>query len=400
MKAKEWTAVLLSHEYPPYIFGGVATYTKQLAEWLSNNGWRVFVIAGKVSVIEKIKIEKHSDKLIIVRVYFPEIPPRWLFYAFPARNILRRLLESKIDTILSNNPLTWITLNNLQTRAKIATFFHGSIYALLAFFHYITSKDIRKISPEELIYYNEISLINLLTKKDLSISNIPIFVAKHVKMEFENIYKDVIGNKKKHEVVIYPGIDYDNLVKLRMNLEKTEKSKVVIAYVGRLYYTKGITHSVKVAEFLAGEGYGKEVELWIFGNGPLEGWLKKYSCKKKIDHIVKYYGFVERSRLLTLLAKHVDVLLHPSLYEGAPISVMEAQALGIPVVTYDLPWVREFVFNGVNGYTARYPDIARLSENIFNALKLNSNNIITYAKKYDREMSFSTLENLIIETLA
>jgi glycosyltransferase involved in cell wall biosynthesis len=394
MKAKEWTAVLLSHEYPPYIFGGVATYTKQLAEWLSNNGWRVFVIAGKASIVEKIKIEKHSDKLTIIKVYFPEIPPRWLFYALPAKNILRRLLKSKIDVILSNNPLTWLALNNLKTKAKIITFFHGSIYSLLAFFHYVSLKDIRKINPEELMYYNEISLINYLTKKDLSISDISIFVAKHVMMEFGNIYKDIIGGNEHREAVIYPGIDYDTLVRLRLNLGRIEKSKIVIAYVGRLYYTKGLTHAVKVAEYIAREGYEKEVELWIFGNGPLKYWLKKYIRRKRIDNIVRYYGIVERSRLLSLLAKHVDVLLHPSLYEGAPISVMEAQALGIPVVTYDLPWACEFVFEGVNGYTAPYPDIARLSENIFKVLKLNSNNITTFARKYDRKISFESMKNL------
>jgi glycosyltransferase involved in cell wall biosynthesis len=396
MKAKEWTAVLLSHEYPPYIFGGVATYTKQLAEWLSNNGWRVFVIAGKASIVEKIKIEKHSDKLTIIKVYFPEIPPRWLFYALPAKNILRRLLKSKIDVILSNNPLTWLALNNLKTKAKIITFFHGSIYSLLAFFHYVSLKDIRKINPEELMYYNEISLINYLTKKDLSISDISIFVAKHVMMEFGNIYKDIIGGNEHREAVIYPGIDYDTLVRLRLNLGRIEKSKIVIAYVGRLYYTKGLTHAVKVAEYIAREGYEKEVELWIFGNGPLKYWLKKYIRRKRIDNIVRYYGIVERSRLLSLLAKHVDVLLHPSLYEGAPISVMEAQALGIPVVTYDLPWACEFVFEGVNGFTAPYPSIAQLSENIFKALKLNENRIITHAKIYDIKISFELLKNILI----
>ena len=56
---------------------------------------------------------------------------------------------------------------------------------------------------------------------------------------------------------------------------------------------------------------------------------------------------MERSRLL--LAKYVDILLHPSLHEGAPLAVMETQALGIPTVAFDLPWSTEFVIKGTNG---------------------------------------------------
>jgi len=106
---------------------------------------------------------------------------------------------------------------------------------------------------------------------------------------------------------------------------------------------------------------------------------------------------VERSRVLSLLAKYVDVILHPSLYEGAPLAVMEAQALGIPTVTFDLPWSTEFIINGINGYRAPYPDIHRLGEAILKAKELDPDKVALPAKRFDREVSFRVIESLLDE---
>jgi len=109
--------------------------------------------------------------------------------------------------------------------------------------------------------------------------------------------------------------------------------------VGRLYYIKGIVHAVKAAvEALLHNLNVKDAELWIFGKGPLEQWIKYYVRRNRdLRNRVKLFGFIERDKLITLLAGYVDVLLHPSLCEGVLIAIMEAQALGIPVVAYDLP---------------------------------------------------------------
>lgn len=43
-------------------------------------------------------------------------------------------------------------------------------------------------------------------------------------------------------------------------------------------------------------------------------------------------------------------LLLPSLWEGHPLSVIEAMQLGIPVIASDVPGTREIVVNGETGY--------------------------------------------------
>jgi glycosyltransferase involved in cell wall biosynthesis len=402
MDERHKTVILLSHEYPPYVFGGVAMYSKQVAEWLSNNGWKVFVVSGKADVSKRVNIERVGNKLTIIRVYFPEIPPRWLLYAMVVRNYLEKLLHRHDAVILSNSPLTWLItrkLRKLGESMKRVTIFHGSIYSLLAFFQYVSRSDIRKLSLEELAYYAEIPLYNYLIKKDLLISDHYIFVSRHVAMEYKQLYSDLSKDIDYRGAVIYPGIEYEYLAKLRQNVKRVKKGKIVIAYVGRLYYTKGITHAVKVIEYLVKERREKDVTLWIFGRGPLESWLNQYIKRKELATHIKYFKFVERTMLLRLLAKYVDVLLHPSLYEGAPLAVMEAQSLGIPVITFDLPWTQEFILQRINGYKARYSDITQLSKYLIKATEIEQEKVISTAKRYDRKISFSTLENLLIESL-
>jgi len=166
---------------------------------------------------------------------------------------------------------------------------------------------------------------------------------------------------------------------------------------------KGVIHAIRAVEALSHELNIKDVELWIFGKGPLEYWVKHYIGKR--EHLkcrVKLFGFVKRAKLLTLLAKYVDVLIHPSLYEGAPLAIMEAQALGIPVVTYDLPWTSEFIINELNGLKARYPSITELAYNILKASKLSRDKISSIAEIYDGSRNFRILEeslhNIVLGT--
>jgi len=391
---KRETLVLLSHEYPPYGFGGAATFSKQVAEWLSERGWRVIAIVGRASVRERVSISRVSDRLTVVRLYFPEIPPRWLFYAKLVRSYVERLAEKGCRVILSNNPLTGLAVpKNIRNSLHVITVFHGSVYSLLSLVYYAPLADITKISPPELAYYSEVPLIKYLTEKDLLLSDTYVFVAKHVMKEFENIYADLAKDIRNKGVIMYPSIEYSRLANLRKNVEKVDIGKIIVAFVGRLYYTKGVVHAIRVVKALSHELNIKDVELWIFGKGPLEYWVKH--CIRKREDLkggVKFFGFVERSKLLTLLAKYVDVLIHPSLYEGAPLAIMEAQALGIPVVTFDLPWTSEFIVNELNGLKARYPSITELAYNILKASKLNRDEISSIAKIYDRARNFRILE--------
>lgn len=89
-------------------------------------------------------------------------------------------------------------------------------------------------------------------------------------------------------------------------------------------------------------------KLLIVGVGPEEKNLKVFSQKLKIEGQVEFVGelFDEVPTFLSSL----DLFVHPSIYEGGgPTAVLEAMAAGVPVVTSDLPEIRETITHGKNG---------------------------------------------------
>jgi glycosyltransferase involved in cell wall biosynthesis len=388
MSKIEKSLMLVTHEYPPYVFGGVAIYSHKLAEWLSTRGWTVYVITGRAGLKEGVTIQRRG-RIVVIRIYFPNIPPRWVFYAKLAERHVAKLIKRGIRLALSNSPLTGLlpVLRNAVT----FTVYHGSSYSVLPFFENFRHA-LNTATPGELPLYMGYPALKTWMRQDLLYSNYNIFIARHVKSETDWLYPDLAPKISRSSIVAYPGIEYNQLSRLKEHNRRTEKTKTVVAFVGRLYFTKGITYAVEAVRSLVEMGE-RHIKFWVFGTSPLQKWLFKQSRAIPI----RYFGFVERSRLLSLLAKYVDVLLHLSLYEGAPLAVMEAQALGIPTVTFDLPWSTEFIINGINGYRAPYPDVHRLGEAVLKAKELNRDKVALLAKRFDREVSFLVVEKVLEE---
>jgi glycosyltransferase involved in cell wall biosynthesis len=384
----EKSLMLITHEYPPYIFGGIAIYSYQLAEWLSTRGWTVYVITGRAGLKEGVAIQRRG-RIVVIRIYFPNIPPRWAFYAKFAERHIAKLIQRGIRLVLSNSPLTGLL--PVLRDAVTFTVYHGNSYAVLPFFQNFWHA-LKTVKPGELPLYMGYPALETWIRRDLLYSSFNIFIARHVKSEVEWLYPDLAPKISRSSVVAYPGIEYNQLSLLKEHNRRTEKTKTVVAFVGRLYFTKGITYAVEAVRSLV-ETSERHIEFWVFGTGPLQKWLIKQS--KAIP--IRYFGFVERSMLLSLLAKYVDVLLHPSLYEGAPLAVMEAQALGIPTVTFDLPWSTEFIINGINGYRVPYPDVHRLGEAVLKAKELDPDKVALLAKRFDRDVSFRVVESVLEE---
>ena len=89
---------------------------------------------------------------------------------------------------------------------------------------------------------------------------------------------------------------------------------------------------------------GDNVELWLFGDehesgGPANVWAKQQS----LDTGIRFVGHIPYMQCLTTLAESVDVLVHPSLEESQCMAVIEAMAMGLPVIAGKfsgaIPWV-------------------------------------------------------------
>ena len=120
--------------------------------------------------------------------------------------------------------------------------------------------------------------------------------------------------------------------------------------IARMLYDKGIGQYVEAARVLK-EKYGDSVELCLLGfldvNNPSA--VSKQDMQSWIDEgIVNYLGTSDNVE--QEIAK-VDCMVLPSYYrEGVPKSLLEAGAMGKPIVTTDNVGCRETVDDGINGF--------------------------------------------------
>lgn len=120
--------------------------------------------------------------------------------------------------------------------------------------------------------------------------------------------------------------------------------------IARMLYDKGIGHYVEAARELKAK-YGNTVEFRLLGfldvNNPSA--VSKQDMQSWVDEgIVNYLG---TSDSVEKEIAQVDCMVLPSFYrEGVPKSLLEACAMGKPIVTTDNVGCRETVDDGINGY--------------------------------------------------
>jgi len=140
------------------------------------------------------------------------------------------------------------------------------------------------------------------------------------------------------------------------------KGRVKIILVARMLWDKGVGEFVEASIMLKQQGV--EADFILVGSVDL-GNPKSISVKqlKEWDKlsVIKWLG--ERADIAQLLTKsHIVVL--PSYREGLPKSLLEAAAIGRPIVTTDVPGCREVVKDGENGFLVPIKNSKKLSETI------------------------------------
>jgi len=112
---------------------------------------------------------------------------------------------------------------------------------------------------------------------------------------------------------------------------KKEYSCKSWVYVGALYESKGVMNLLKTFNHFTAN-YEADAQLTLIGGGPLEEWIKRYSRRNRIDHLVDIRGPVRREDLAEIFSTK-DLMVHLSPYETFGIVSLEAIASGLPVVS-------------------------------------------------------------------
>lgn len=105
------------------------------------------------------------------------------------------------------------------------------------------------------------------------------------------------------------------------------------------------------------------VKFLVKGTGPLEASIRRLAKRLKIDDVVRFVGPVRYREVPRYLAA-ADIYVSTSFTDSTSVSLLEAMACALPVVTTDIAGNREWIRNGFNGLLYPSSDHRSLAERI------------------------------------
>lgn len=155
---------------------------------------------------------------------------------------------------------------------------------------------------------------------------------------------------KTKSTVLYNIIDVDALYE-KMTRD-TKKYDYDVTYIGRLTYQKNPQRLMCVCRLLKEKM--PDAKIAVVGTGDLEEETKALAKEYDLLNNVEFLGF--QSNPLKILHDSKAMLM-TSRWEGTPMCALEAQSLGVPIVSTPTDGLCEVVADGVTGFLSDDDDI-------------------------------------------
>lgn len=187
----------------------------------------------------------------------------------------------------------------------------------------------------------------------------------------------------KEKIVSIPnGI---NLNKFRKEETKNDNGLFIITTVARLVEEKNISFALKVINTLKKKGINN-FEYHLVGDGGLKKVIEQEIDSLQLNQIVKMHGALPEDAVIKVL-ENTDIFFLPSRAEAFPTVLLEAQAMGIPVIATDIGGVKEALRDKITGYLIPSADVQEAEKRITELI--NNQNLLammgTAARRFVEE---------------
>lgn len=214
---------------------------------------------------------------------------------------------------------------------------------------------------------------------------IPVVISANNLEDFKSTYK----LKSNQVVLISNGVDVDRFACARDFFRKP----IRLGHVGRFEEVKNHKIILMIFEKLLELGFS--VTLRLVGKGSL---LKDYRDRYSDDVV-----FVEETANVEEELAKIDIFVFPSIYEGMPLSLIEAMASGCVIIASNVGGINSLIEDDMNGYKYNSDDldsfinsIKRLILNPNKMAEISNNNIIK-SKLYSLEVMVKKYEELYLK---
>jgi len=334
--------LVLNYEFPP-LGGGAGNATYYLfKEFAQNPDIKIDLVTSSINFFH---IEKFSENIAI---HFLDIGKKGnlhyqsnlnlLYYSWKAFWYSKKLLKNNkydICHAFFSIPCGYIAMN--------------------LGLPYIVS-----LRGSDVPFYNKrFYLLDSLIFKRLSIKiwkNAKKVIANSLKLK--ELANSIV--REQHIEVISNGVDIEEFKPIK---NKKNSSPLKLISTGRLIERKGYKYLIESITDI------KDVKLILIGDGNLKVKLEKLAKDHNISAC--FIGKKDHKEILQFLQKS-DIFILPSLNEGMSNSILEAMAVGLPIITTDTGGSNELVKG--NGIIVRKASTADLKKAIL--FYINDKNLI------------------------
>ena len=171
-----------------------------------------------------------------------------------------------------------------------------------------------------------------------------------------------IGYKLRKHVVIENGI-YSNPGNY-IDFEVFNNPVLNLLYIGSIERSKGIFNSLLALKNCLEEG--NALHFHIIGYWPNlkeEEAAMRFIQENQLGNAITFHGILIGSSKWEVIKK-CAVLVHPTYWDGVPLTILEALAVGIPVISTNIGGIPDTIIDGTNGIILKENNSEVLSEAI------------------------------------
>lgn len=184
-----------------------------------------------------------------------------------------------------------------------------------------------------------------------------------------------VGFAHWHKVqVVHCALEPDFFVPLD---RLTPPTSTTLVCVGRLCEQKGQLLLIEAAAQLAAEGL--DFELVLAGDGEMRPQIEQAIARQQLAGRVRITGWVSSDQVRDLLLGSRALVL-PSFAEGLPVVIMEALALGRPVISTWVAGIPELVRPEQEGWLVPAGDVQRLAQAMRDCLQATPATLATLGR--------------------
>jgi len=218
-------------------------------------------------------------------------------------------------------------------------------------------------------YHNKARSINILRM----LSNLVLYYMQ-VKVKYDALITDssriLSSNIKSKTYVIRNGVNTNDFMR---NKKILNDGIFRVLSVGRLSEQKGFYYLIKAMERIVKKV--NTIKLFIIGGGKEKDNLYRLVRNLKLNEHILFLGKKNYNELLKEYFQS-DLFVLPSIFEGQPLTLLEAWASKLPVLVTDCGENNKMVKNGLNGWIVPIKSADALAEKILVAMSMTDKDLM------------------------